>query len=190
MIPADRFIARSTDTEKWLAARSSGVSATAVARAATPAGFRNEVEARRNPAPNETNEYMLFGVESESVLMEYAHREHGVLPSDWLISGENRKHLATPDGLSPDHTVIAEAKTTGKDWARPPINYMRQVQFQLHVTGAERCLFLWNLRVPDEHGWFFLGWVEPKSLWVERDEKMIAELVGIADRLLSVEGDF
>lgn len=188
MIDAQRFLVRSTERAQWLAAREGGVSATTVAEAATPAGFLTVVDQRANPVQLDPNDYMLFGTESEPVLMEYAHREHGILPSDWLIAGENQTHLATPDGLSLDHTMIAECKTTGKDWKTVPIKYRRQVQWQLAVTGAEKCLFLWNLRVPDEHGWFYLEWLEPKTLWIERDEKMIAELVSVADRLLSVDG--
>ena len=187
-IDAQRFLVRSTDRAQWLAAREGGVSATTVAEAATPAGFRAVLEQRRNPVDLDPNDYMLFGTESEHALMEFAHRQHGILPSDWLIAGDDQRHLATPDGLSIDHSEIAECKTTGKDWKTPPIKYRRQVQWQLAVTGAERCLFLWNLRVPDEHGWFYLAWLEPKSLWIERDEDMISELVGVADRLLSIEG--
>lgn len=188
MISAERFLVRSTERDRWLAAREGGVSATTVADAATPAGFREVVAARQDPQPIEPNDYMMFGTESESVLMEHAHRQFGIIPNDWLIAGSNVQHLATPDGLSVDHLLIAEAKTTGKDWGdKPPIRYRRQVQWQLHVTGAERCLFLWNLRVPEDQGWFYLGWLEPKTLWIDRDEKMIAELVAVADRLL--EGD-
>lgn len=190
MIPASRFLVRSTETDRWLAARAGGVSATTVAEAATPAGFTQVVADRTNPQPVAPNDYMRFGTESEAALMEFAHREHGILPNDWLLCGDNPRHLATPDGLSLDHTVIAEAKTTGKDWGEKiPIRYRRQVQFQLHVTGAERCLFLWNIRVPDEHGWFYLGWIEPKHMWLERDDKMIAGLAEVADRLLEVSRD-
>ena len=192
MIDAARFLVRSTDHEQWIAARAAGVSATTVADAATPAGFRDVVAARANPVPVEPNDYMLFGSESEPTLMEFAHREFGILPNDWLIRAEaDGRHLATPDGLSVDHSVIAECKTTGKDWgAKIPIRYRRQVQWQLYVTGAERCLFVWNLRVPDDSGWFYLEWLDPKFVWIERDEKMIAELVDVADRLLSIEGEF
>lgn len=188
MIPANRFLVRSTETDRWLAARAGGVSATTVAEAATPAGFTQVVADRANPQPVIPNDYMRFGTESESALMEFAHIEHGILPSDWLIAGEDARHIATPDGLSVDHGLIAECKTTGKDWKKPPIKYVRQMQWQLHVTGAESCLFVWNLRVPDGE-YFRLGWWEPKTLWVDRDPKMIAELVGVADRLLSVEGE-
>ena len=182
MIPADRFIIRQTEYLGWLEARRHGVSATAVAEAATPSGFRNVVDNWGQSV--EVNDYMTFGSESEAELMRHAHREHGILPSDWLIAGENPRHLATPDGLAVDHSEIAECKTTGKDWATTPIKYRRQVQWQLAITGAARCLFVWNLRVPDDNGWFYLGWIEPKTLWIERDPDMIADLTVTADRLL------
>ena len=187
MIDASRFIIRSTEYEGWLEARRGGVSATAVAAAATPAGFRDVVD--NWGAPVEVNDYMRFGSESEAELMRHAHQVHGIVPSDWLIAGEDPRHLATPDGLSLDHRLIAECKTTGKDWATVPIKYRRQVQWQLHTTGAERCLFVWNIRVPDDSGWFYLGWIEPKTLWIERDEEMIADLKVTAERLLEATSE-
>src|SRR4051812_46413087 len=168
MIDASRFLVRSTEREAWLEARRGGVSATEVAGAATPSGFAETVANRRNPVDIEDNAYMAFGRESESEIMRYAHTEHGILPSDWLLAAEqDRRHIATPDGLSPNHTLIAEAKTTGKDWGDAiPIKYRRQVQWQLHVSGAERCLFLWQLRAPDGNGWFYMPWLEPKHKWI------------------------
>ena len=184
MITAGRFIERSTNRDEWLAARTMGVTATEVATAATPAGFRDAVQARLNPEPVEPNEYMMFGTEQEPHLMRYAHTMHGILPSDWLIAAEGEpKHMATPDGLSVDHSLIAECKTTGKDWTKPPVKYMRQVQWQLYVTGADKCLFLWMLRVGGDFG-FYPGWLEPKTLWIERDNDMIRDLVVVANKLI------
>ena len=105
MIDASRFLIRSTEYEGWLEARRNGVSATAVASAATPAGFRDTVTNWGQSV--DVNDYMRFGSESESELMRFAHQEHGILPSDWLLCGDNPRHLATPDGLSLDHTTIA-----------------------------------------------------------------------------------
>jgi hypothetical protein len=50
------------------------------------------------------------------------------------------------------------------------------------VTGAQRCLFAWMLRI-DVGGVFAPAWFEPKSLWIERDEDMISALVDTASRL-------
>jgi putative phage-type endonuclease len=190
MISADRFLVRSVDREAWLEARLHGVSATQVAHAATPSGFAEVIEQRRNPVDIEDNPYMAFGRESEPAIMRYAHTEHGILPNDWAIaSADDPRMMATPDGLSVTHELIAEAKTTGTDWGdKIPIKYRRQVQWQLYVTGAEQCLFLWQMRVP-EGDWFRFAWWEPKTVWIERDPKMIAELVGVADRLLNFKED-
>lgn len=192
MISADRFLVRSTEREAWLQARRGGVTATTVAEAATESGFQKVAAERRNPVDIIPNDYMIFGTESEAEIMRYAHQEHGILPSDWLLTAEDdRRHLATPDGLSPDHTLIAECKTTGKDWGDSiPIKYRRQVQWQLYVTGAVQCLFLWQLRTPDERGWFFMPWLEPKSLWIDRDDTEIQKLISTADRLLALDGGF
>lgn len=183
MISADRFIARDTDRHRWLHARTGGVTATEVRDAATEAGFRDLVASWDGP-PFEGNEYTEFGRWAEPQLLDRAHREHGILPSGWLIAHDtDRRWLATPDGLSLDHTVIAEAKTTGKDWTKPPIKYVRQIQWQLFVTGAEKCLLLWHLRERDDGGGFYMPWMEPKTLWVERDENMIADLIEVAEKV-------
>jgi hypothetical protein len=187
MIPAARFLVESTDRERWLAARAGGVTATMVALAATPAGFKEVAANIGTPDVHvEGNPYFDFGNEQEVEMMRYAHQAHGILPNRWLIASDNPAHLATPDGLSLDHTQIAECKTTGTDWKTPPAKYRRQVQWQLHVTGADSCLFLWQLRVPDDQNYFYPAWLEPKATWIARDDEMIADLIGVADRLMEV----
>lgn len=181
MIPAERFLAQSHDRDRWLNARVGRVTATTVAKAATPGGFQTVLAG----GDVHVNEFMEFGTQSEAAILDHAHHTFGILPSDWLISSEhNPLHAATADGLSPDHTLIAEAKTTGTDWRTVPALYRRQVQWQLYVTGAEKCLFLWQLRLPDDLGWFYTPWLEPKTIWIERDPDTIDELCGVADRLL------
>jgi predicted phage-related endonuclease len=113
------------------------------------------------------------------------HTKFGILPNEWLIRNDKYPHhLATPDGLSLDHELISEVKTTGQDWEEKsiPIQYRRQVQWQLHVTGASRCLFAWMKRI-DEGGVFAPAWFEPKTLWIERDKTMIEMLISTANRL-------
>lgn len=177
MITADRFIAQSRYRDEWLGARD--ITATTVAKAATPAGFVSVMAG----TTVEDNEFMEFGRDNEHDILRTAHRM-GIPESDWLIAHEsNPRHQATPDGLSPDHQWIAEAKTTGTDWRTIPIQYRRQVQFQLYVTGAQRCLFLWQLRLVNDLGGFYAPWLDPKTLWIERDEEMIADLVKVAEDL-------
>ena len=192
MIAESRFVAnKALDFDGWIAARVGGVTATEVANAATPAGFRDALEQRRNPVDVGDNAYMAFGRDWESHIAEKVQVEFGVNPNEWLIAAdENPLHLATPDGLSEDHVLIGEYKTTGKDWEtveKLPLRYKRQVQWQLYVTGADACVVAWLLReeVDTPGGPLMVpAWFDPKMGVLTRDEDMISELVEVADRLI------
>ena len=186
-----RMVAQA-QTEAWYKARQYGVSATTVAKAASgPAGYKAELESNLHPEDNvvEDNAYMRFGRDMEEWLVTSLPEEFGIRHNDWLICGEGdyRWHLATPDGLNSDWSVIAEVKTTGKDWDGTviPIQYRRQVQWQLHVTGAKLCVFAWMLRTTSEFGDFTPAWMEPKRIIIERDENMIADLIDVAQRFIT-----
>ena len=187
MISADRFVAsKALSKERWLGARREGVTATQVAKAASgPGGFEQAVTDYREEFQETDNPYMKFGRDWEGPISMRLKDSHGILPNDWLISSAVSDHyLATPDGLSLDHTIISEVKTTGKDWnpERLPAQYMRQVQWQLFVTGAEVCVFAWMLR--EERGGVFVpAWFDPRIVEVRPDEGMIADLMKVADDL-------
>lgn len=192
MIPRDRFIAhKADDYEGWVAARRHGVTATQVANASTPAGFERAAAEFLVEWREPDNPYMVFGRDYEGFIADFVEAEFGVAPNEWLIAGENPQHLATPDGLSLNdgHKRIGEYKTTGKDWdtvEKLPLRYMRQVQWQLHVTGAVECVVAWLLRVEaDTPGGPLMvpGWGKPKTGIVKRDPEMIEGLVATADRL-------
>lgn len=187
----DRMVARSL-TDEWYKARQYGVSATTVAKAASgPAGFDAELQRALNPEEHivEDNAYMKFGRDWENWIVEALPAEYAIKPNDWLICGigADRWHLATPDGMNKDWSIIAEVKTTGKDWEGTtiPIQYRRQVQWQLHVTGATKCVFAWLLRAEADNGDFVPAWLEPKHVVMERDEEMIAELKEVANRFIT-----
>lgn len=188
MIEPDRFLVSSSDREKWLALRAEGVTATAVAKAITPAGFREIVAELRSPREFPDNDYMRFGRDQEGPIIDKLATIIDITPNDWLISkdlGDNRWQMATPDGLSSDHTIIAEVKTTGRDWeswAKVPPHYQRQVQWQLHVTGAQGCVFAWMLR-GTKAGEFIPAWPGPKYVEVERDDALISRLEEVAHEL-------
>lgn len=184
MISANRFIARSSDRDMWLFARDQGVTATMVARGATPSGFREVIESFENPRHVEVNDVMRWGIERESHIAAVVKERFGIMPNDWLIARDAetlRWQMATPDGLSMDHKWIGEYKTTGKPLDRIPIHYMRQVQWQLHVTEAERCLFAYEERLNGPDG--FVPGLDVTCQWVDRNEKMIKELVLVAEQL-------
>lgn len=188
MIEPARFLVPSSDYKRWLEVRATGVTATAVAKAVTPAGFREVMDSLRNPTPIADNDYMRFGREQESALMEKLSTQFDLEPNDWLIAkddAENRWQMATPDGLSPGHDLIAEVKTTGRDWGEwraVPGHYQRQVQWQLHVTGATSCVFGWMLRTTQAGG-MVPAWPGPKFVVVNRDEALIERLIGVAKDL-------
>jgi hypothetical protein len=184
MITAERFIAPSYDRPSWLAARTGGVTATEVAKAATPAGFAEAVLARTNPTPIESNGYMQFGTDHEEWIALEVKRQFGILPNLWLIAAEdNPRFMATPDGLSLDHMRVSEIKTGGKEPKSIPIVHRRQMQFQLYCTGATSGVYAFMLRA-EVNGVFVPAWMTPKFWELERDDTMIADLLEVADRLL------
>ena len=187
MIEAQRFVAsKSLSAERWLGARREGVTATQVARAASgPGGFEQAVEDYRADFVEQDNPFMAFGRTWEGPIAMHLKEQHNIMPNDWLIrNADHAHHLATPDGLSLSHDVISEIKTTGKDWnpERIPVQYRRQVQWQLHVTGAVACFFAWMLR-EERDGALLPAWFEPNVIVMERDEEMIGSLVKVADDL-------
>lgn len=187
LIDPQRFVAsKSVSAERWLSARREGVTATQVAKAAAgPGGFEQAVEDYRADFVEQDNPFMAFGRAWEGPISMHLKDNYGVMPNDWLISSAVSDHyLATPDGLTLGHNAISEVKTTGKDWnpERIPVQYRRQVQWQLFVTGAEFCYFAWMLR-EERDGAFLPGWFEPKVITMERDEEMIRSLMQVADEL-------
>jgi len=181
MLSADQFVASKALGEvEWLAARRTGVTATQVAKAATPSGRKEVVEKYFEAFSTFDNPAMEFGRDQETALSMWVKEHHGgIMPNDWLIRhyGDSLA-LATPDGISLSHNRISEVKTTGKDWGsvdKIPIAYKRQVQWQLYVTGADECVFAWMLRA-EVDGRMVPGWFEPKSDIIGRDEVMITNL--------------
>lgn len=187
MLGAEQFVAsKSLDESEWLRARRTGVTATQVAKGATPSGRKEVLASYWSDFDIVDTPQMAFGRDSEPWLAMWTKEHYEVMPNDWLIrAAHNPLALATPDGLSLDHSVISEIKTTGKDWGsveKIPIAYKRQVQWQLYVTGAEYCVFVWLLRA-EHDGLMVPAWYEPKSDCIYRDEQMIEELTIAADEL-------
>jgi hypothetical protein len=189
VIAADRFLARSSDRETWKWHRSQGVTATIVGKAFTPAGFAEVVAELENPREVTPNAFMSWGNEREPYIAEVVKERYGLMPNEWVISkggklSPDRWQMATPDGLSLDHTMIGEYKTSGKPLDKIPAHYMRQVQWQLYVTDAESCVFAYELRL-DAPGGFAPGF-DVECQIVERDEKLIRELVAVAEKVQQV----
>lgn len=184
MISIERFIASSQTRDLWLAARDRGVTATQVAKASTPAGMKEVLAQIENPTQVEPNAYMDWGNEREAHIAHVVKERYGILSNDYLLCAEgagNEWMLATPDGLSIDHRFIGEYKTSGKPLDKVPANYMRQVQWQLHVSGAEKALFAYELRLEGPEG--FVPGFDVECQWIERNEEMITELIETAQKV-------
>ena len=109
-----------------------------------------------------------------------------------LFVHEDGVSAATPDMVLDDEgdLMLAEIKTVKAEiaWSRPPAGsnprdfipgkYYDQVQWQLYVTGAHRCVFAW-----EPHDDFFPQPVE----WclIERDADRVRELCQVRDEFLS-----
>ena len=186
MIEAERFVVRSSDRARWLEARALGVTATMVQRAFTPAGMKEVLAEIDEPREVTPNAYMDWGNEREPYIAEFVKERYGILANDWLISfggkmSPDRWMMATPDGLSLDHTMIGEYKTSGKPLDKIPAHYMRQIQWQLWCCSAERAVFAWELRM-DAPGGFAPGF-DIHTQIVERDDDLIRELVAVAEQV-------
>ena len=184
MIPVERFIVSSQTKDLWLAARDRGVTATQVAKASTPAGMKEVLAQIENPTPVEVVPVMQWGVTREPYIAHVVKERFGVLPNDWLIAADgpgNEWMMATPDGLSLDHSMIGEYKTSGKPLDVIPLNYLRQIQWQLFVTGAEQCVFAYELRMEGPEG--FVPGFDVECQVVERNEDMISGLIKTAQKV-------
>ena len=184
MIAVERFIASSQTRNLWLAARDCGVTATQVAKASTPSGMKEVLAQIENPTPVDVNAYMSWGTEREAHIAHVVKERYGIMPNDWLLRADgagNEWQLATPDGLSLDHTLIGEYKTSGKPLDVIPLNYLRQVQWQLYVSGAEKCLFAYELRLEGPEG--FVPGFDVECQWIERNEEIISKLIETAEKV-------
>lgn len=188
MLTAERFLAnREIDFRSWMEFRRNGVTASDISASATPESIKRVSKFRHVP----DTPAMRFGREYEGTIAMYIKNDFGVMPNEWLIAGETKWHLATPDGISLDHKVVSEIKTTGTDWetwAKAPKKFNRQVQWQMHVTGAETCVFAWMLRGTTDNNILVPLWLEPKMVVVERDQETINELVVTASKIWEFMG--
>lgn len=203
-----RGVASSSDREAWLAARRRGITATeAKLLMLGGAQARHDLIADKRSGKTldlSENRYVQRGNEREPVIAEWVQSRFGIEHNDVLIAAPlNSRHLATPDGigLQGDLLVMEEIKTSKHDLTPGDIlnhfvveydkhskfwqtGYYYQVQWQLWVSGAARCLFVWeqhddNWPNPEPIS------LEPEWVWIDRDETVITELVRLADLALA-----
>ncbi|CAH0195942.1 hypothetical protein SRABI121_02366 [Microbacterium sp. Bi121] len=179
-----RIVADSRDRVAWLRARARGITATDVAGLSSEKSIIRAADAKLGGGARfGGNAYTDHGRRREPEIAAWVAATHGIRPSSALFRAEiEQRHLATPDGIVQDaggRILLAEIKTTNKNWRTIPRTYLRQVWWQQHVLGAERTLFVW-----EEHDDFRPIDDEPRCVWIDRDEREIDQLVRLATNLI------
>lgn len=167
----------SSNRSAWLEARRLGVTATDAGKivkldgtfSSQRAGLLEAKLCGREPA---FQQVMQHGIDREPVIAAWVAEQFGIQPNNFICRGDNHRHLATPDGIGPG--VVAEIKTSTKPLAQTLGIYRDQLQWQLHVTGSERLLFV----VENRHT------LRRETTWVERDDYRIFMLTQHAEAFL------
>lgn len=177
-----RLVTDGTDRVEWLRARARGITATDVAKLSTPKSIDSAAWSKLHGTGFGGNAFTEHGRAREPEIAAWVLEQYAIQPSSALFhAAEDRRHLATPDGIGirDDGTLeLSEIKTTNKTWKSIPKQYLRQVWWQQYVLGADRTLVVW-----EEHREFVpVG--TPRAQWVDRDENEIAKLVWLANQLI------
>ncbi|MBB5844513.1 hypothetical protein HD599_002836 [Conyzicola lurida] len=179
-----RVLANSTDRVAWLRARSTGVTATDVARLSSVKSLASVAFEKINGSSFGGNAYTDHGNTREPEIARWVKANHGIDASSELFHAHGeRAHLATPDGVAviDGAVVLAEIKTTSSLWKSIPRSYLRQIWWQQYVLGADRTLLVW-----EQHLDFVPVNPEPTCRWIERDDNEIHMLIGLANELLGM----
>jgi len=187
------IVSDGTDRPDWLSARAEGVSASE-AHAIAAGGrstWRRILEDKLNGESFKGNAETDRGRRREPYLLAYAAEYlANVEPSSALYARpEHPLHRATPDGIGTVEVdgievpcgVEAKSHAFGWDSEDVPIDHYDQMQFGMHVLGYARWLYVWE--VMGEDGEPTLD--EPRHLWIERDDRRIAQLVREVDAFIA-----
>lgn len=181
------------DRAAWLTERAQGITATEI-RDLVRGKLRQDdliaLKLGRKVDSFTGNQFTDWGNEREAIIAA-GLRGMGIEPESRVFHGErNSRHLASPDGIGVEFdgaVVVSEIKTSGKDIRRgtpayEQTGYELQMQYAMGVTGADRCLFVFEGRITFQ-GAFVPG--QLYSEWVPRDEAIITELMARADEFLA-----
>lgn len=190
--PADARIVvpEGASRKTWLAERGEGVTASevwAIARGGIRT-WRRILEQKMNGSRFHGNSATRAGHAREAALLdEAAERLQLLTPNSALwASISNDLHRATPDAIGVEHDGtlgVVEVKSHEFGWESDeiPVEHMGQMQWQMHVLGAEWALYGFEVRDEDD--------MPPAAgaTWipVARDQEMIDWLVYRADQFIA-----
>lgn len=188
--------ASDSDREAWLAERRQGVTATEVKSLQQGGpGVQAELIRLKLGLQEDSftgNAFTEWGKAREPVIAAIVQERYAIAPESRVFhAADNSRFLASPDGVGltwDGELVVAEIKTAGRDMtpggaAYERAGYALQQQWVMRVTGARRCLFVWEERIEVGAGQF-----EPGELhfhWVEYDEGLVAQLEATAAAFLT-----
>lgn len=182
------------DREAWLAERAGGVTATELAKIMIAPNREVAITAlvkkKRDGDPFTGNAFTEWGNLREPVIAAYLAGYGVAAESRVFHAAQNSRHLASPDGISINfdgEIELDEIKTSGKPLPKGSAalaekGYEWQMQWCNYVTGAVGSHLNVELRL-GRPGEFRAG--EMSREWFPRDEGMIAQLVEVADMVLS-----
>ena len=190
------------DYEVWKAERRRGITATQVRDlylGVEKVQTLVDIKLGRRPDPFIANRHTEWGNTREPVLAERAAWAYGIAPEHRVFrAADNDRFLASPDGIGvgPDGSLrVAEYKTSKHaiglgTHALDKKGYIAQMQWVMRVTGASRCLYVWEQHNDD---WVDVGkrFPEPSGIlqshehWVDYDPVMVLELEQIAADFLA-----
>ncbi|MDH6410046.1 hypothetical protein M2113_001020 [Aurantimicrobium minutum] len=169
-----------TDKESWLKIRRSCVGATDARKLVKLNGQRSkqwDSLLEEKVSGRETYFFESFerGLEREPIIASWVEEqfpEEEFTHNSFLLHGDNERHVATPDMVGKDS--LCEIKVSTSSLQSGLTTYRDQLQWQLHVTGADYVLFV----VENRHS------EEIEYEWVERNQERIDVLAKHANLFL------
>lgn len=173
-----------TNRLDWLKARQTHLTASEMPTIfdKTPVAMKKLIDTKKQPPREVQTRAMEFGHEREPHIIAQLqkqfpdyHLEHNKLLFE---NNTNPFHAATPDGIgytTEGELINVEVKTTNKPRTEAPRDHIIQVQWALHVTGAQFCVYAWEHHkdyIPQDFG----------TQIIPRDEDLIAQLVECANQ--------
>ncbi|WP_241209230.1 YqaJ viral recombinase family protein [Gulosibacter massiliensis] len=191
----------SEDREGWLEARRAGITATQVAKLAASPAYALELRREKSTGVQSFtgNAATEWGKRREPIIAEW-YSGSGLEPTSKLYrSKDDARFLASPDMIGEDFSenlFLGEIKTSKHNLAPEgekfrATTYMDQMQWQMFVTGATWCSFIWEQH-DDVWAEQSDGSFEPtprvtRTATIERDDDRIEHLVGVAERFLTAD---
>lgn len=187
------YLSSSEDREQWLADRRGLITATdavTLATSGTSGWLRLKAEKAGHSKPWTGNRYTQWGHEREPVIAAVMQEKYPWLePNSLLVrSDDDPRWGATPDMVG--DAGLCQIKTdlrNGDVRTEPERGHVIQTNWELLVTGMEENILVYEPYEETEHGFQVVDPFAPlQEFLIERDEELIAYLIGLAEKFLNM----